>query len=546
MSRSVAIFNVFLLLFLSLSSSAWATSTQYGDTGLLSQPTAQTLNEGNICVGLWTNCSGSVSGDQSLSGASGSSVVVPATITMGLGTFMEAYGSYPNLLFNGDEDASGRGYANAGFKFRVFGKRSDPFRLALDLQGRRSVSDDPALDGLTDYVSRVIGSIKLADTFAVHANAGYAINESPAGVSYDDQVLLGAGVEYSLATRLRLIAEFSVDSEKVAGLGEQSVITAGLQYYVTPHLTLNLGASFGQTDSEPDWRILMGLSTCQGVGTYNRPVPALVTAEDVVEEPREPIKISKVKALSPLLSKIEIADSPISHLEVPIENPNKAYIIDPADRLNTPAIKQLEASPIGPMGNLSDSEKTKLPEQPFQAKAKRQFRFPEMTFSFNQWGLSEDGQRTISLVAEELRREKRFFVVSIEGHTDDVGSESYNQLLSFKRAVAVATHLVLRDGFDPARIFVKGYGESRPIGDNESDAGRARNRRVEMLILVPEGYENIEIKGNESAFKGDDSAQMQNPLIDPLSIEQAIMDKTGAETAKPAGAFSQINKADQK
>ena len=78
-----------------------------------------------------------------------------------------------------------------------------------------------------------------------------------------------------------------------------------------------------------------------------------------------------------------------------------------------PAIKQLEASPIGPMGNLSDSEKTKLPEQPFQAKAKRQFRFPEMTFSFNQWGLSEDGQRTISLVAEELRREKRFFVVSI-------------------------------------------------------------------------------------------------------------------------------------
>ena len=111
---------------------AQATSSQFGDTGLLSQQTAQTLNEGNICVGIWANCSDGVDNGSALSGDS--SLIVPTTITMGLGTFMEVYGTYPNLLFNGDEDSSGRGFANAGFKFRVYGKRSDNFRLAVDLQ----------------------------------------------------------------------------------------------------------------------------------------------------------------------------------------------------------------------------------------------------------------------------------------------------------------------------------------------------------------------------------------------------------------------------
>ncbi len=315
-------FVFFLCLSLSFSllnsSVTQATSTQFGDTGLLSQPTAQTLNEGNICIGLWANCSDGVDTDSNLS--SSSSTIIPATITMGLGTFMEVYGSYPNLLFNGDEDSSGRGSANAGFKFRVYGKRADRFRLALDLQGRRSVSDDPEFDGLTDYVSRFIATIKM-DTFAIHGNVGYAVNDSPSSIDYDDQVLLGGGVEYSLATRLRLIAEASIESEKISGLGEPSEFTAGFQYFITPHLTMNLGGSVGLSDASPDWRILLGLTTCQGVGTFNRPVPKMVDDSDFIDEPPEPIKVSKIRILSPLLSKASVAESPISHLEVPIKNP---------------------------------------------------------------------------------------------------------------------------------------------------------------------------------------------------------------------------------
>lgn len=546
-SRSMLRFIPFVCLCLCfsllVSSPARAMSTQMGDMGMLSQPTAQTLNEGNICVGVWANCSGGIDDGSNLSGDS--SLIIPTTITMGLGTFMETYGSYPNLLFNGDEDSSGRGFASAGFKFRVYGKRSDDFRLAVSLQGRRSVSDDPEFDGLTDYVSQFVATVK-RDTFAIHANAGYAVNDSPASVAYDDQILVGGGIEYSLATRLRLITEFSLETEKVSGLGEPSEITAGFQYYITPHLTMNLGGSMGLSDASPNWRVLLGLTTCQGVGTYNRPIPKLVEQYDTIDEPLEPVKVSKIRMLTPLLSKASVADSPVSRWEVPIENPNEAIIIDPSDRLAAPSVGSLNASPIGPMGGLSPTEMVPLPDKPFVTKVRRRFRFPELSFSFNQWDLSEEGRRSISLVAEELRKENKFFIVSIEGHTDDVGSEGYNQTLSFRRAVAAATHMVLRDGFDPARIFVKGFGESRPIGDNADDEGRSRNRRVELLILVPEGFEHIEVEPetNETS-QGDSSALLQKgPTIDPLSIEQAIMEKTGAETAKPTGAFSQVDKVE--
>lgn len=530
---------LFVALIASAATKSYATSGQYGDTGLISQPTAQTLNEGNICVGLWANCSDGINTPATNAGDGG--LIIPATITLGLGTFLEAYGSFPNLIFNGDEDGSARGFANAGFKARFLGKRSDRFRLALDLQGRLSVSDDPDFDGLNDYVSRLIATFR-TDHLGFHFNIGYAFNDSPDMLDYEDQILLGGGVEYSLATRLRMIAEFSYESERISGQESPSEVTAGLHYYITPHLTINLGASVGLSDASPDWRFLAGLTTCQGVGTFNRPVTKLVDPEDFLDEPEKPVKPTKIRLLTPLLGKRAIPDSPTSHLEIPIQNPDQVFMINPSDRLQAPGISPFGASAVSPVGGMAKSAKAVLPDNPFPAKVSRMFRFPELTYTFNQWDLSEEGRKSISLVVDELRKDNKFFIVSIEGHTDDVGSDKYNQVLSFKRAVAVATHMVLRDGFDPARIFVKGYGESRPLEDNASDKGRALNRRVEVLILVPEGYEAREINTPFSKPQGNNSALLQDGVtIDPLAIEQAIMDKTGAETARPAGSFSQAD-----
>ncbi|MDR1041367.1 MAG: OmpA family protein [Deltaproteobacteria bacterium] len=66
----------------------------------------------------------------------------------------------------------------------------------------------------------------------------------------------------------------------------------------------------------------------------------------------------------------------------------------------------------------------------------------------------------------------------VEGHTDSRGNDDYNQRLSERRATAVRDYLVTQFGIAPSRVTSVGYGETRPIATNETDAGRAQNRRV--------------------------------------------------------------------
>lgn len=73
--------------------------------------------------------------------------------------------------------------------------------------------------------------------------------------------------------------------------------------------------------------------------------------------------------------------------------------------------------------------------------------------------------------------------ILIEGHTDDVGTESYNETLSQKRANSVGTYLK-NAGIANSRLTIKWYGETQPKVDNDSDANRAENRRVEFAITA--------------------------------------------------------------
>jgi outer membrane protein OmpA-like peptidoglycan-associated protein len=71
--------------------------------------------------------------------------------------------------------------------------------------------------------------------------------------------------------------------------------------------------------------------------------------------------------------------------------------------------------------------------------------------------------------------------IRINGHTDNVGNDSDNQKLSEARAQAVQDYL-LRQGIAAARLQFKGFGESRPLRDNDSPEGRAQNRRTEFVL----------------------------------------------------------------
>ncbi len=95
----------------------------------------------------------------------------------------------------------------------------------------------------------------------------------------------------------------------------------------------------------------------------------------------------------------------------------------------------------------------------------------------------------------DLDRAARFIVkydyvpyILIEGHTDWIGEEAYNQALSERRAKAVREYLIANYGIDGKRLFPRGEGELRPVADNKTEEGRYQNRRVEIIccVLLPE------------------------------------------------------------
>jgi outer membrane protein OmpA-like peptidoglycan-associated protein len=103
---------------------------------------------------------------------------------------------------------------------------------------------------------------------------------------------------------------------------------------------------------------------------------------------------------------------------------------------------------------------------------------PGIFFATGKSALTSGARNTLSKIAQQLTGDYR---ISIEGHTDSVGSDAMNQSLSEARANAVRDFLVAR-GVAAARITTSGRGESTPVAPNETAAGRQQNRRVELII----------------------------------------------------------------
>ena len=108
-----------------------------------------------------------------------------------------------------------------------------------------------------------------------------------------------------------------------------------------------------------------------------------------------------------------------------------------------------------------------------------------ITFAFDSSNLQPQFYPILNNVADTLN-EYNQTVIEVAGHTDSVGDASYNQTLSVQRANAVAGYLSSR-GVVQQRMIVTGAGETRPIASNDTEAGRAQNRRVEITIVPMQG-----------------------------------------------------------
>ncbi|AWV07215.1 OmpA family protein [Marilutibacter maris] len=105
-----------------------------------------------------------------------------------------------------------------------------------------------------------------------------------------------------------------------------------------------------------------------------------------------------------------------------------------------------------------------------------------ITFDFDKSDLKPGFYPVLDDVANTLRQYDQT-IVEVAGHTDSVGSDAYNQQLSERRAASVGNYLMSR-GLMRDRFILIGAGEGHPVASNETDSGRAQNRRVE-ITLVP-------------------------------------------------------------
>jgi peptidoglycan-associated lipoprotein len=108
----------------------------------------------------------------------------------------------------------------------------------------------------------------------------------------------------------------------------------------------------------------------------------------------------------------------------------------------------------------------------------------KVKFGFDTSDLSPQAEAALDEFAGQLKNENKSVYIEIQGHTDSVGSDKYNEELGMLRAEAVRRYLNQAHGIPLHRINIISYGETAPLADNQSREGRSQNRRVALVVLT--------------------------------------------------------------
>lgn len=106
----------------------------------------------------------------------------------------------------------------------------------------------------------------------------------------------------------------------------------------------------------------------------------------------------------------------------------------------------------------------------------------KVKFSFNKADLSSEAAVALDAFAAQLKGDNKNVFIEIQGHTDNIGGEAYNEELGEERAEAARRYLS-KQGMPLHRMQVISYGEAAPVADNKTRDGRSQNRRVVLVVL---------------------------------------------------------------
>jgi OOP family OmpA-OmpF porin len=142
----------------------------------------------------------------------------------------------------------------------------------------------------------------------------------------------------------------------------------------------------------------------------------------------------------------------------------------------------------------------------------------KIQFEYNKATIKEESHSLLNEIVDVIKKNPHIKKIAIEGHASSEGNDAYNLRLSDQRAKSVMKYLV-DNGIADATLEAKGYGETKPIADNESEEGREKNRRVEFNIVEQdETKRRIEVDpttGEERAISVEEPAGGAQPAQTP-------------------------------
>jgi outer membrane protein OmpA-like peptidoglycan-associated protein len=283
-------------------------------------------------------------------------------------------------------------------------------------------------------------------------------SQHPAGLAWGDGVTFGPWLSYSITEKLALRAE--AFAEKMVGADVSAAdfpieLLGGVEYRIGP-VALYAAASFGLSDGigDPAFRLIGGVR-------YRKDAPAHQGFEDTDHDgvldkddkaPYEPEDIDGYRDDDGVPDPDNDGDG------IPDGDDECPELKGEADHRGCPA-------------------KTYVKIENGQI-----FIIGKVQFQSGSTEIDRNSEPLLDQIAQALDANPQVKKIRIEGHTDNVGGTAINQKLSEQRAASVRNALIKRK-VDGDRLDARGYGETRPIGPNESPGGRQKNRRVEFVIV---------------------------------------------------------------
>jgi outer membrane protein OmpA-like peptidoglycan-associated protein len=323
--------------------------------------------------------------------------------------------------------------------------------------------DDVAMRGSGGF------SVEPRLLFAAHfgalglaANLGYRWrSEHPPALPIGDEVALGLAGSYALAPALSLDAELYGGKQVATEPGDGDFmleILGGATWRATERLRVHGGLSFGVLDGlgEPDFRAIVGIRYAVGAperhGFGDTDGDGIIDREDdCYDEPEDEDGFADTDGC-------------------PDADNDRDGILDGDDEC-----------PDLPEERGGDGDGCPSKTYVEIADGKIEI-FGKVRFATGSDKIRADSEPLLDQIAAALEGNPNIRKVRIEGHTDSVGGEEINRDLSERRARSVRSALVRR-GIDEDRLEARGYGESNPIAPNKTAAGRAKNRRVEFVVV---------------------------------------------------------------